>query len=86
MSPKRMEADWRRARAFADLPARRAKARDDRLFLEALHPVTAHTITSPALQEQFGRYGPVPFGRSESGSKNGLSKEMTDGRAATVLG
>mgnify|MGYP006897283466 CR=1 FL=1 len=44
-------ADWDLAmEAFrAGLPARGAKAKDDRLFLEALHHFTVHNITWRAL-------------------------------------
>ncbi len=51
MSTKMNEADWDLAvEAFrACLPVRGAKARDDRLFLEALHHFTVHNITWRAL-------------------------------------
>ena len=47
MSTKMNESDWDLAlEAFrACLPARGAKAKDDRLFLEALHHFTVHNIT-----------------------------------------
>jgi len=43
----------------ACLPARGAKARDDRLFLEALHFFVVHNITWRALPERFGRWNSV---------------------------
>ena len=36
------------------LPRRGAKAKDDRLFLEALHYFAVHNITWRALPERFG--------------------------------
>ncbi len=43
----------------ACLPARGAKARNDRLFLEALHFFTVHNITWRALPERFGKWNSV---------------------------
>ena len=61
MSTKMTEADWVIAlEAFrACLPARGAKARDDRLFLEALHYFAVHTISWRALPERFGKWNSV---------------------------
>ena len=43
----------------ACLPARGAKAKDDCLFLEALHHFTVHNITWRALPERFGNWNLV---------------------------
>ena len=61
MSTKMNEADWETALEVfrACLPARGAKARDDRLFLEALHFLTVHNITWRALPERFGRWNSI---------------------------
>jgi transposase len=55
------EADWDIALEVfqACLPVRGAKARDDRLFLEALHFFTVHNITWRALPERFGKWNSV---------------------------
>ena len=61
MSTKMNEADWELALDVfrACLPARGAKAKNDRLFLEALHHFTVHTITWRALPERFGNWNSV---------------------------
>ena len=61
MSTKMTEADWEIALDVfrACLPARGAKARDDRLFLEALHDFTVHNISWRALPERFGNWNSV---------------------------
>ena len=61
MSTKMNEADWDLALEVfrACLPARGAKAKDDRLFLEALHHFTVHNITWRALPEQFGNWNSI---------------------------
>ena len=61
MSTKMTEADWALAvEVFrACLPARGAKARDDRMFLEALHYFTVHNITWRALPERYGNWNSV---------------------------
>ena len=61
MSLKMSEADWSVAlEVFRDcLPARGAKAKDDRLFLEALHFFALHNITRRALPERFGKWNTV---------------------------
>ena len=61
MSTKMNEADWELALDVfrACLPARGAKAKDDRLFLEALHHFTVHNITWRALPERFGNWNSV---------------------------
>jgi len=43
----------------ACLPARGAKAKDDRLFLEALYFFAVHNITWRALPERFGKWNSV---------------------------
>ena len=55
------EADWVLALEVfrACLPARGAKAKDDRLFLEALHHFTVHNITWRALPERYGHWNSV---------------------------
>lgn len=61
MSTKMSEADWEiTLEVFrACLPARGAKARDDRLFLEALHYFTVHNLSWRALPERFGKWNSV---------------------------
>jgi len=61
MSTKMNEADWELAVEMfrACLPARGAKGRDDRLFLEALHFFAVHNITWRALPERFGPWNSV---------------------------
>ena len=50
------EADWELSLDVfrACLPARGAKAKNERLFLEALHHFTVHNITWRASAERFG--------------------------------
>ena len=61
MSTKMTERDWELAvEVFqACLPARGAKGRDDRLFLEALHYFAVHNVTWRALPERFGPWNTV---------------------------
>ena len=61
MSTKMRERDWEIALEVfrACLPARGAKGRDDRLFLEALHYFTVHNISWRALPERFGKWNSV---------------------------
>ncbi len=61
MSTKMNEADWVMAvEVFrACLPARGAKARNDRLFLEAPRFFAVHNITWRALPERFGPWNSV---------------------------
>ena len=61
MCTQMTEDDWTLAlEAFrACLPARGAKAKDDRLFLEALHYFTLHNITWRALPQRFGNWNSV---------------------------
>lgn len=61
MSLKMSEEDWPVALEVfrACLPARGAKAKDDRLFLEALHFFALHNITWRALPERFGKWNTV---------------------------
>ncbi|MGI9488170.1 MAG: transposase [Geminicoccaceae bacterium] len=61
MSTKMTDADWQVAlEAFRGcLPARGAKARNDLLFLEALHYFSVHNITWRALPARFGHWNTV---------------------------
>ncbi|MCY3753003.1 MAG: transposase [Alphaproteobacteria bacterium] len=61
MSTQMTEADWEVALEVFRLclPRRGAKAKDDRLFLEALHFFSVHNITWRALPERFGRWNTV---------------------------
>ena len=61
MSTKMNEADWDLALDVfrACLPGVGAKAKDDRLFLEALHYFTVHNITWRALPARFGNWNSV---------------------------
>lgn len=61
MSTKMNEADWELSLEVfrACLPRVGAKAKDDRLFLEALHYFTVHNITWRALPERFGNWNSV---------------------------
>ena len=61
MSTKMNEADWDLAleAVRACLPARGAKAKNDRLFLEALHHFTVHNVTWRALAERYGHWNSV---------------------------
>lgn len=61
MSTKMSERDWELALEVfrACLPRVGAKARNDRLFLEALHYFTVHNITWRALPERFGNWNSV---------------------------
>lgn len=61
MCTQMTEDDWTLAlEAFRPcLPARGAKAKDDRLFLEALHYFTLHNITWRALPQRFGNWNSV---------------------------
>lgn len=61
MSTKMRERDWEVALEVfrACLPARGAKARDDRLFLEALHFFAVHNIAWRALPERYGKWNSV---------------------------
>ena len=61
MSTHMTEQDWELAvELFRQcLPRRGRKARDDRLFLEALHYFATHNITWRALPERFGLWNSV---------------------------
>ena len=76
MSTKMTEADWEVALEVfrACLPARGAKARDDRLFLEALHYFTVHNISWRALPERFGPWNSV-WKRFDRLSKAGVFED-----------
>ena len=61
MSTKMDGADWALALDIfqACLPRVGAKAKEDRLFLEALHCFTVHNITWRALPEKYGHWNSV---------------------------
>lgn len=61
MCTRMMEEDWELALEVfrACLPRRGAKAKDDRLFLEALHYFSVHNVTWRALPERFGKWNSV---------------------------
>lgn len=61
MSTKMSEEDWEIALEVfrACLPRRGAKAKNDGLFLEALHFFTVHNISWRALPERFGNWNSV---------------------------
>ena len=77
MSTKMNEADWETALEVfrACLPARGAKAQDDRLFLEALHFFAVHNISWRALPERFGRWNSV-WKRFDRLSKAGVFEDF----------
>jgi transposase len=77
MSTKMSEADWEVVLEVfrASLPARGAKARDDRLFLEALHYFTVHNISWRALPERFGKWNSV-WKRFDRLSKAGVFEDF----------
>lgn len=61
MCPRMSEEDWTLALEVfrACLPRVGAKAKNDRLFLEALHYFTLHNITWRALPERFGNWNSI---------------------------
>ena len=77
MSTKMNEADWAVALEVfrACLPARGAKARDDRLFLEALHFFAVHNLSWRALPERFGKWNSV-WKRFDRLSKAGVFEDF----------
>ena len=77
MSTKMTEADWQVAlKVFrACLPVRGAKAKDDRLFLEALHFFAVHNITWRALPQRFGNWNSV-WRRFDRLSKAGVFEDF----------
>ena len=77
MSTQMTEADWEAAvEVFRHcLPRRGAKAKDDRLFLEALHFFAVHNITWRALPERFGRWNTV-WRRFHRLSRSGVFEEF----------
>lgn len=79
MSTKMTDADWETTLAVfrACLPRRGAKARDDRLFLEALHYFAVHNITWRALPERFGNWNSV-WKRFDRLSKAGVFELFFD--------
>jgi transposase len=82
MSTKMIEADWRTALEVfrASLPRRGAKAKNDRLFLEALHFFANHNITWRALPERFGHWNSV-WKRFNRLSKSGVFEAFFDSLA-----
>lgn len=72
----KMNDDWCTALELfrACLPARGARAKDDRLFLEALHFFAVHNITWRALPERFGRWNSV-WKRFDRLSKAGVFED-----------
>ena len=82
MSTKMIEADWRTALEVfrANLPRRGAKAKNDRLFLEALHFFANHNITWRALPERFGNWNSV-WKRFNRLSKSGVFEAFFDSLA-----
>ena len=85
MSTKMSEADWDVALEVfrASLPRRGAKARDDRLFLEALHYFSVHNISWRALPERFGNWNSV-WKRFDRLSKAGVFEAFFDHLACIV--
>ena len=83
MSTKMSEADWDVALVVfrAALPRRGAKARSDRLFLEALHYFSVHNISWRALPERFGNWNSV-WKRFDRLSKAGVFEAFFDHLAA----
>lgn len=83
MSTRMSDDDWELAlQVFrANLPRRGAKGRDDRLFLEALHYFSVHTITWRALPERFGKWNSV-WKRFDRLSKAGTFETFFDHLAA----
>jgi transposase len=83
MSTKMSEADWDVALEVfrAALPRRGAKARSDRLFLEALHYFSVHNISWRALPERFGNWNSV-WKRFDRLSKAGVFEAFFDHLAA----
>jgi transposase len=79
MSTKMTDADLINALAVfrAALPRRGAKGRDDRLFLEALHYFSVHSVTWRALPERFGKWNSV-WKRFDRLSKSGVFDEFFD--------
>ncbi len=77
MSLRMKEADWAVALEVfrACLPARGAKAKDDRLFLEALHFFAVHNITWRALPERFGKWNSV-WKRFDRLSRSGVFEDV----------
>jgi len=83
MSTKMSEANWDVALEVfrASLPRRGAKARNDRLFLEALHYFSVHNISWRALPERFGNWNSV-WKRFDRLSKAGVFEAFFDHLAA----
>jgi transposase len=83
MSTTMTEQDWEVALGVfrASLPRRGAKARDERLFVEALHYFAVHNITGRALAERFGKWNSV-WKRFDRLSKAGVFEMVFDHLAA----
>lgn len=77
MCTKMTEADWEVALEVfrACLPARGAKAKDDRLFLEALHYFTVHNISWRAQPARFGKWNSI-WKRFDRLSKAGVFEDF----------
>ncbi len=77
MPTKMQNKDWDLAlEAFRFcLPRCGAKAKDDRLFLEALHYFTVHNISWRALPEQFGNWNSI-WRRFDRLSRAGVFEDM----------
>ncbi len=77
MSTKMTETDWEAALEVFGLclPRRGAKAKDDRLFLEALRFFAVHNIAWRALPERFGRWNKV-WRRFHRPSRSGVFEDL----------
>jgi transposase len=82
MLTKMTDADWENTlKVFrACLPRRGAKAKNDRLFLEAVHYFTIHNVTWRALPEHFGKWNSV-WKRFDRLSKAGVFEAFFDALA-----
>ncbi|NNM74168.1 transposase [Enterovirga aerilata] len=79
MSTKMADANWSVALEVfrASLPRRGDKGRDDRLFFEAPHYFSVHTITWRTLSERFGKWNSV-WKRFDRLSKAGVFETFFD--------
>ena len=82
MSTRMNEEDWSHTLTVfrACLPRRGAKAKDDRLFLEALHFFTVENVRWRALPERFGPWNTV-WKRFDRLSKAGVFEAFLDALA-----
>ena len=78
MSTKMTASDWEVALEVFRLclPRRGAKAKDDRLFLEALHFFAVHNITWRALPERFRDTGNTVWRRFHRLSRSGVFEDF----------